>query len=159
MKERKPEEMLSEARDRLTKCRKLFILSTLMLMSKPTAKEELVFWGNIWFNASLEEEKITRDLVVPAKLNTGAFRTVPRVERKVRKEASDFIKKFLSEPKDAFGLARAIVDPHIIFTKEIQKKMGVPDYIVYLEKTRPGRENIPFFAPGASGPTPEKVAC
>lgn len=149
MKERNPEKMLLEARDGLTKCRRLFILSTLMLMSNPATKKELVFWGNIWFNASLEEEKITRELVAPAKLKTGAFRTVPAVEDRVRRGASNFIKKvFILKERDAFGLARAIVDPHIIFTKEIQEEMGVPENAVYLGKTNAERRyTIPVCAP------------
>lgn len=148
MKERNPEKMLSEARDGLTKCRELFILSTLMLRFGPTEMESQAFWINTWFNASLEEKKITRELVVPAKRATGAFRTVPRVENKVRREASNFIKEFLLEPKDSFKLARAIVDPHITFTKKIQKEMEVPEYIVYSEETNAGRKRtIPVRTP------------
>jgi len=71
--------------------RELFILSTLMLMPEQTSIEDRVFWGNIWLNAASEEEKITRELVVPAKLKTGAYRTVPAVEDGVRANASNFI--------------------------------------------------------------------
>lgn len=146
---RDPEKMLLEARDGLTKCRELFILSTLMLMFDPTtkkgAKESLVFWGNIWFNASLEEERIARELVAPAKLKTGAYRTVQAVEDRVRTNASNFIQEvFGLGPEGALELAKAIVDPHIDFTKNIQKKMGVPEEAVYTRKTNVGRRHAIF---------------
>lgn len=151
---RSPEETLLEARDGLIKCRQLFILSTLMLMFSPTAKKELVFWGNIWFNASLEEERITREFVAPAKLQTGAFRTVPAVEDGVRTNASEFIKAvFALEPEDVSELAEAIVNPHIEFTKKIQEEMGVPEKIVYVRKTR-GERKHPIFV---CKPTLKKV--
>lgn len=151
---REPEEMLLEARDRLIKCRQLFILSTLMLMFSPTAKKELVFWGNIWFNASLEEKRITRELVVPAKLATGAFRTVPVVEDRVRANASSFAEAaFILKPRAAYLLAGAIVNPHINFTKEIQEEMGVPENPVYTSKTKVERKHAIF----GHKPTPKKV--
>lgn len=136
MKEiRNPQEMLAEARDRLAKCRQLFILSTLMLIASPPKRESQTFWINTWFNVSSEEERITRELVAPAKLKTGAFRTVPKVERRVKKEAANFIKGISDlDPKDAYRLAGTIVNPRIIFTKKIQEEMGVPDQIVYSEK-------------------------
>lgn len=149
MKEKDPGKMLSEARNGLTKCRELFILSTLMLMVGPTARESQAFWINTWFNASLEEKKITQELVAPAKLKTGAFRTVPAVENRVRRGASDFTKEISTlKGRDASGLARAIVDPHIKFTKKIQKEMGVPEYIVYSEETIARKEHaIPICTP------------
>ncbi len=156
MKEKDPGKMLLEARDGLTKCRELFILSTLMLMSRPITKEELVFWGNIWFNASSEEERITRELVAPAKLKTGVYRTVPAVEDGVRANASNFIQAALVlEPIFARGLAEAIVDPHIALTKKIQKKMGVPERAVHIRRTSPGRKHTIL----THEPTLRKVAC
>ncbi len=156
MKEKDPGKMLLEARYGLTKCRELFILSTLILMSSPITKEERVFWGNIWFNASLEEAKITRELVAPAKLKTKAFRTVPAVEDRVRTSGSKFIEEvFALEPKFALELAKAIVNPHIEFTKKIQKEMGVPENALYVKKPMQ-KENIRFFA---HKPTLKKAAC
>ena len=151
-----PEEMLSEARDGLVKCRELFILSTLMLMSNSTRKEELVFWGNIWFNASSEEERITRELVAPAKLKTGAFRTVPAVEKGVRNNARDFVKKIEDLFKCPFPqeVGVAIVNPHIALTKKIQKEMGVPENTAHIGKTNVRRHTI-----FAQEPTLGKIAC
>lgn len=139
-----PWKMLLEARDGLAKCRELFILSTLMLMSNPATNEELVFWGNIWFNASLEEKRITRELVVPAKLKTRAFRTVPVVEDEVRNNACDFVEKIgnLFEPSLPKEIGVAIVDPHIEFTKKIQKEMGVPENAVHVKKIIGGKYTV-----------------
>ena len=155
-----PEEMLSEAREELTQCRELFILSTLMLMPEQTSIEDRVFWGNIWLNAASEEEKITRELVVPAKLKTGAYRTVPAVEDGVRANASNFIQAvFGMEPELARELARVIIDPHIELTKEIQKKLGGPEKAAAssAKKAKVGREHSIFTY--AHGPTLRRAAC
>lgn len=153
--EKTPQEMLLEARDGLITCRKLFILSTLMLTSKRVKASDPIFWIKIWLNSSLVEEKITEELVARAKLKTGRFRTVPAVEDNVRKSGAKFIQAFIGiKPKAALDLATAIVDPHIDFTKEIQEKMGVPENPLYMIVKRPVRKCTIFY-----GPTREKVAC
>lgn len=158
--EKTPQEMLLEARDGLIKCRELFVLSTIMFLHRPITKDGLVFWGNMWFNASLEEQRITRELVAPAKLQTGGFRTVPTVEENVRKKGAEFIDSvFWIKPKDALDLATAIVDPHIEFTKQIQKKMGVPENSLFEKQQKPRKCTI--FAGYGTTPKPqrERVAC
>lgn len=163
--EKTPQEMLVEARDGLIKCRELFILSTIMLMHGLTTKGELVIWGNIWFRASLEEKRITEELVAPAKLKTGRFRTVPEVEENVRKSGAKFIHKvFRSIGSDAtLDLARAIVGPHIEYTKEIQAEMGVPEdpsYNPLCVKKPTAREHTIFSGYGpTTKPLRERVIC
>lgn len=155
-----PKEMLGEARDGLIKCRELFILSTIMLLQKPIKKYQLLFWGNMWFNASCEEERITLELVAPAKLATGKYRTVPEVEDNVRKSGANFIKQVFRVRGDfAIKLATKIVDPHIQFTKDIQEEKGVPENPLYdvRDNLKSKRCRVPY------GPTTKalrgKVAC
>lgn len=159
--EKKPQKMLLEARDGLIACRKLFILSTLMLTSKKIKVSDPVFWIKIWLNSSLVEGKIAKELVARAKLQTGGFRTVPEVEKNVRKSGAEFIQTFASiRPKTALNLATAIVDPHIEHTKEVQKEEGVPENPSYdpLCIKKPEARKYTVFA--GYGPTRrEKVAC
>ncbi|MDO8621098.1 MAG: hypothetical protein Q7R31_02350 [Candidatus Levybacteria bacterium] len=161
-----PQEMLLEARDGLVACRNLFILSTIMLISRLGEDIDRTYWRNVWYVASSKEKEIAERLVAPAKLlQPKGYLTVPEVEENARKRGAEFIGAFAGKisPEDALNLATAIIDPHIKFTKEIQARMGVKENPLYVEE-KPARKRSIFAGYGSTPKNPqlqerERVAC
>lgn len=143
-KPKSPQILLEEARKGLEPDRKNLILATYWLMSGfltnpkyPEAQKLVIPFLHLWLDAFTDEIEITEDKIVPAKNMQGAGRTNYSVEAGVKEKGGGFAEnlphitltgngdpsELSSKTLREFG--KAVLRPHIVFTKVIQEALGI----------------------------------
>ncbi|MBI1982121.1 MAG: hypothetical protein HYW64_01845 [Candidatus Levybacteria bacterium] len=118
---KEPESRLSEAREGLGQCRKLFFLSSCALLSEELTEKEKIPWGFVWLVAFREQDRLTREVLVPRKKEEGLPITNQEQEERVKKSLGNFAQSLGLPYESGVVLAKF----HIKQTKIIQREEGV----------------------------------